>query len=155
MRRAVKRQFPDDLKVRLPSRPMRRHHYLYGRNRYLSSPAVLTCLGMAHREIAATQARQLGLLDPSGPGAWTHPDLTRLLHADGKVISPLFSGRLGDKRVDPKTGGVHQVRHEPDASLNFEGGGTVAFGTKFVIVAARSAAPRGRMILDTNVCPVK
>src|SRR2546429_8796732 len=31
MRRAVKRQFPDDLKMRLPYRPMRRHHYLYGR----------------------------------------------------------------------------------------------------------------------------
>src|SRR5207253_814772 len=27
IRRAVKRQFPDDLKMRLPSRPMRRHHY--------------------------------------------------------------------------------------------------------------------------------
>src|SRR2546430_17707641 len=31
MRRAVKRQFPDDPRMRLPSRPMRRHHYLYGR----------------------------------------------------------------------------------------------------------------------------
>src|SRR5437667_1791675 len=112
MRRAVKRQFPDDPRMRLPSRPMRRHHYLYGRNRFLSSPAVLTRLGMAHRELAATQARQLGLLDPSGAGSWTHPDLTRLLHADGKVISPLFSGRLGDERVDQRTGAVHQVRYE-------------------------------------------
>jgi hypothetical protein len=68
IRRVVKRQFPDDLKMRLPSRPMRRHHVLYGLNRYLSSPAMLTRLGVAHREIAATQARQLGLLDPSGPG---------------------------------------------------------------------------------------
>src|SRR6266480_1619268 len=155
MRRAVKRQFPDDLKMRLPSRPMRRHHYLYGRNRYLSSPAVLTRLGVAHRELAATQARQLGLLDPSGPGSWTHPDLTRLLHADGKVITPLFSGRLGDKRVDPKTGAVHQVRHEPDASLHFEGGGTAAFGTKFVLIAARSAETRGRIILDVEWVPSK
>jgi hypothetical protein len=155
MRRAVKRQFPDDLKVRLPSRPMRRHHYLYGRNRYLSSPAVLTCLGMAHREIAATQARQLGLLDPSGPGSWTHPDLTRLLHADGKVISPLFSGRLGDKRADHGTGALRQVRYEPDASLHFEGSGTVAFGTKFVLVAARSAETRGRIILDVEWVPGK
>ena len=155
MRRAVKRQFPDDPKMRLPSRPMRRHHYLYGRNRYLSSPVVLARLGMTHRELAATQARQLGLLDPSGAGSWTHPDLTRLLHADGKVISPLFSGRLGDKRVDPKTGAVHQVRHEPDASLHFEGGGTVAFGTKFVIVAARSAEARGRIILDMDWVPGK
>jgi hypothetical protein len=155
IRRVVKRQFPDDLKMRLPSRPMRRHHYLYGRNRYLSSPAVLTRLGVAHRELAATQARQLGLLDPSGPGSWTHPDLTRLLHADGKVISPLFSGRLGDERVDQRTGAVHQVRYEPDASLHFEGGGTAAFGTKFVLVAARSAETRGRIILDVAWVPSK
>ena len=155
MRRAVKRQFPDDPKMRLPSRPMRRHHYLYGRNRYLSSPAVLASLGMAHRELAATQARQLGLLDPSGPGSWTHPDLTRLLHADGKVISPLFSGRLGDERVDHRTGAVRQVRYEPDAGLHFEGGGAVAFGTKFVVVAARSAETRGRIILDMEWVPVK
>jgi hypothetical protein len=155
MRRAVKRQFPDDPKMRLPSRPMRRHHYLYGRNRYLSSPAVLARLGRAHRELAATQARQLGLLDPSGPGSWTHPDLTRLLHADGKVISPLFSGRLGDKRADHRTGAVRQVRYEPDASLHFEGGGTAAFGTKFVLVAARSAETRGRIILDVEWVPSK
>src|SRR5439155_16882643 len=111
--------------------------------------------GMAHLEIAATQARQLGLLDPSGPGSWTHPDLTRLLHADGKVISPLFSGRLGDERVDPRTGAVHQVRYEPDASLHFEGRGTPAFGTKFVLIAARSAETRGRIILDVAWVPVK
>jgi hypothetical protein len=116
---------------------------------------MLTRLGMAHRELAATQARQLGLLDPSGPGSWTHPDLTRLLHADGKVISPLFSGRLGDERVDQRTGAVHQVRYEPDASLHFEGGGTAAFGTKFVLVAARSAETRGRIILDVAWVPSK
>src|SRR2546422_8339028 len=34
MRRTVKKMFPDDESMRLPSRPMRRHHYLYGRNRY-------------------------------------------------------------------------------------------------------------------------
>ena len=81
--------------------------------------------------------------------------LTRLLHADGKVIGPLFSGRLGDERVDQRTGAVHQVRYEPDASLHFEGGGTAAFGTKFVIVAARSAETRERIILDVAWVPSK
>jgi hypothetical protein len=38
MRRTVKRAFPDNPSVRLPPRPMRRHHYLYARNRYLSEP---------------------------------------------------------------------------------------------------------------------
>src|SRR5206468_10610664 len=41
------------------------------------------------------------------------------------------------------------------ASLHFEGGGTAAFGTKFVIVAARSAETRGRIILDVDWVPGK
>ena len=72
---------------------MRRHHYLYGRSRYLTDPAMLAALGARHREIAAEQAGTLGLLDPQGPGSWTHPDLTRMLHADGKVVTPLFKAK--------------------------------------------------------------
>src|SRR2546425_12561933 len=41
MRRTVKKMFPDDEAMRLPSRPMRRHHYPSGPNRYLSNPALL------------------------------------------------------------------------------------------------------------------
>lgn len=76
MRRTLKKVFPHDPTMRLPSRPMRRHHYLYFRNRYLANPDALAHLSAAHREFAAAQARQIGLLDPEGPGSWTHPDLT-------------------------------------------------------------------------------
>src|SRR5680860_1430350 len=40
-RRTVRKMFPGDRRMRLPSKPMRRHHYLYVRNRYLSDPGVL------------------------------------------------------------------------------------------------------------------
>src|SRR5436190_22289184 len=52
MRRLVRRRFPNQPSRHLPSRPMQRHHYLYGRNRYLSCPEVLEALGRLHREIA-------------------------------------------------------------------------------------------------------
>ena len=74
---------------------MRRHHYLYGRTRYLTDPQILEALGVWHRELAAAQARTIGLLDPDGPGSWTHPDLSRMLHADGKVVTPLFKAQPG------------------------------------------------------------
>jgi hypothetical protein len=148
MRRTVKKMFPDDESMRLPSRPMRRHHYLYGRNRYLSNPGVLAGLAALHRELAADQARELGLMDPEGPGSWTHPDLSRMLYSDGKVITPLYKTRPGDEWVDKKTGEIRQRRYEPDADLHFEGTGETAYGTKFVMVAARSEEIRGRMILD-------
>jgi hypothetical protein len=32
-------------------------------------------------------------LDRDGPGSWTHPDLSRMLYADGKVIALLSMRR--------------------------------------------------------------
>ncbi|HWD70987.1 MAG TPA: hypothetical protein VG779_00540 [Actinomycetota bacterium] len=149
MRRTVKKMFPDDESMRLPSRPMRRHHYLYGRNRYLSNPAVLEGLAALHRQLAASQARELGLMDPEGPGSWTHPDLSRMLYSDGKVITPLYKTRPGDEWVDKKTGEIKERRYDPDADLHFEGTGETAYGTKFVLTAhTRSEEIRGRVILD-------
>src|SRR5260370_9899826 len=57
MRRTVKKVFPDDESMRLPSRPMRRHHYLYGRNRFLSNPAGLAGPSTPHRGGPAGAAR--------------------------------------------------------------------------------------------------
>ncbi|MDQ4144014.1 MAG: hypothetical protein M3198_09780 [Actinomycetota bacterium] len=148
MRKKVKRTFPDEASMHLPRRPMRRHHYLYGRNRYLTCPEVLEEFSRLHRLLASEQATRAGLLKEDGAGSWTHPELSRMLYADGKVITPLFKGRSGQTRVDRATGEIKQVRHEPDADLHFEGTGETAYGTKFVIVAARDSRVRSRMILD-------
>ena len=102
-----------------------------------------------HREIATGQARELGLLDPNGPGSWTHPDLGRVLYADGKVVTPLFKAKRKDKLVNKRTGEIRYPRFEPDASLHIEGTGEAAWGTKFVIVATRDIAPNMRIIVDT------
>lgn len=151
MRHIVAERFPDDASMHLPKRPMRRHHYVYARDRYLTDPRILERLGELHRELAAAQAREVGLLDPSGRGSFTHPDLSRVLHADGKVVTPLFKAKPGDFRVDTETGEVLPVRFESDAALHFEGTGEAAWGTKFVMVATRSET--GRLILDIDRVP--
>jgi hypothetical protein len=153
MRRMVRRRFPDDPSKHLPRRPMQRHHYLYGRNRYLSCPEVLEGLGNLHRELAIRQAREIGLLNPAGPGSWTHPHLSRMLYADGKVVAPLYRAKPGDTRVDKGTGEIRAVRHEPDARLHFEGDGEAAWGTKFVMVAVRGEDTHARVILDVERVP--
>ena len=117
---------------------MRRHHHNYLRNRYLTNPAVLAALGDAHRQLAIDQARSLGLLDPNGPGSYTHPDLSRMLYADGKVITPLFKSWPDDTRLDKTTGELRTPRHEPDGHLHFQGDGNLAYGIKFVLVAVRT-----------------
>jgi hypothetical protein len=150
MRKQINKRFPAHPHMHLPRRRMRRHHYLYGRNRYLASPEVLEQLAQVHRLLACAQAKEVGLLDESGGGSWTHPNLNRMLYADGKVITPLFRGQPGETRIDKATGEIKQVRHEPDADLHFEGTGETAYGTKFVIVAARDSRVRSRMILDVE-----
>jgi hypothetical protein len=153
IRKTIKQRFPGRRELHLPQNPMRRHHYLYARNRYLSDPDVFTAIAQTHRELAAAQARELGLLDPNGNGSCTHPATSRMLHADGKVVTPLFKAHPGDQRLDRATGELLSTRMEPDAALHFEGDGTAAWGTKFVLVAARTDDVHGRIILDIEWVP--
>jgi hypothetical protein len=146
--RLVQRHVAKRTGVRLPGAPMRRHHYLYLRSRYLTDPAVQEQLRELHRVHSAGHARQVGLLDPGGPGSWTHPHPTRSLHGDGKVITPLYRARPGDTRLDKQTGELIPKKYEPDGGLHFEGTGETAWGTKFVLIAARGPATRQRVILD-------
>ncbi len=132
---------------------MRRDHHLYGRTRYLTDPTILAQIGALHREHATRQARQIGLLNPDGEGSWTHPDLGRILYADGKVVTPLFRAQPGDRKLDKTTGEIKPLRFEPDASLHHEGTGQTAWGTKFVIVACRDHATNARVILDGAFVP--
>jgi hypothetical protein len=146
--RVIQRLVKKRTGVVLPRQPMRRHHYLYLRSTYLTRPDVLKALADVHRRTAADQAVKIGLLDPDGPGSWTRPHRSRLLYGDGKVITPLFKAHPGDTRLDKTTGELRPLRYEPDGALHFEGTGETAWGTKFVLVAARSDRERGRMILD-------
>jgi hypothetical protein len=129
---------------------MRRHHYLYARKRCLKHPGALDRLMSEHRRIAAAQAAELGLCDPNGDGSWTHPHLDRMLHADGKVVAPLYRAKPDTTHLDPATGEIFRLRAESDAALHYEGTGEAAWGTKFVLVAARTERVHGRIILDAR-----
>lgn len=150
IRRTVAHHRPEAV---LSARPLRRHHHRYLRDRYLTNPDVLAALGERHRDLAVAQARALGLLDPEGPGSYTHPDLSRMLYADGKVITPLFRAKPDETKLDKATGELRTPRHEPDGHLHFQGDGEAAFGVKFVMVAVRSSDHRGRIIVDTEWVP--
>ena len=102
---------------------MRRHHYLDGRSRYLTAPGALEEIAERLRELATDQAQQCGLMDADGPGSWTHPDLSRMLYADGKVVTPLFRAKPGDKRIDKTTGEVHYRGSRPMPASTWRGRG--------------------------------
>ena len=48
VRKTIRRRFPGRQELHLSERPMRRHHYLYARNRYLTHPDVLAALASLH-----------------------------------------------------------------------------------------------------------
>ena len=146
--RLIRERFPATPEMWLPDRPMRRHHYLYGRSHHLVAEGTLERLNELHRMTATLQASEAGMMDPAGPGSWTHSDLSRMLYADGKVVTPLFRAKPGDKRVNKTTGEVSYPRAEHDAALHAEGTGELVWGTKFVIIAARAAAANTRYIVD-------
>lgn len=154
VRRLVKKMHPNDPSMWLPAKRYQRHHYEYFRNKYLTDPVLLARIQAKHREIAAEQAREIGLIVPEGEGTFTHPSLDRLLYADGKVVAPLYRAKPGDTRVDRETGEIRPLRFEADAALHMEGTGEMAWGTKFVLTAVRSQDVHGRIILDTRWCPV-
>jgi hypothetical protein len=151
MRRVVRERFARDLSQWLPAEPMRRHHYLYGRNRLLVP--IREQLRNLLEQVAARQAvEDLGLCDPDGLGSPTHPALTRMVYADGKVVTPLWRAKPGERRLDKKTGELRPLRYEADAALHITGSGEPAWGTKHVMIATRSDDIHGRMIL--SVAPV-
>lgn len=122
-----------------PKAPMRRHHYLYARTRHLQG--VVDQLWTEHRRLAALQALEIGLLNPAGPGSWTHPHPSRVIYADGKVLTPLTHLRPEDSTSS---------RVEPDAGLHWQGTGEAAWGPKYVLVATRRPQVHQRIILDAE-----
>jgi hypothetical protein len=150
VRDTVRSVFPDDPEMWLPDEPIRRHHYEYGR-RYLDDPEVQGEFLRVNREEAAQLARDIGLLDPDGPGSFSHPHESRVIQADGKVVTPLFTGKPDETRVDKATGEILPLRHDPDASLHVTGDGNHVWGNKFVITSTRSE--HDRVILDVAAVP--
>jgi hypothetical protein len=155
VRRIVKKVHKDDRLMWLPPQRFKRYHYMYYRTRYMADPVILAAIQEKHREIAARQALELGLLDPEGDGSFTHPSLDRLVYGDGKVVTPLYKAKPGTTRVDRETGEIKPVRFEADADLHMEGTGEMAFGVKFLMTAVRSKDVHGRIVLDAQHVPGK
>ena len=153
LRSLVEQRFPDEPERWLPVKPMRRWHYLYARTTWLCDPTVFAELRRIARRCAVDDARSMGLLDPDGPGTCTRPDLSRMVYADGKVVTPLFRAKPGTKIVNKRTGEIRYPRAEDDAGLHFEGTGETAWGIKFVLAAVRTTDVHGRIVLDVDWVP--
>ncbi|HEX7168602.1 MAG TPA: hypothetical protein VF230_16595 [Acidimicrobiales bacterium] len=153
VRERVVERFPSRPEMWLPEKPMARHHWEYVRSTYLVNDEVIGALRDRFTLGACEQAEALGLCETNGRGSLTHPDLSRMLYADGKVVTPLYRAKPGTRQVDRTTGESRPVRADPDAKLHITGSGEPAYGNKFVLVSCRANTPHGRMILNFDHVP--
>ncbi len=141
----------------LPEAPMRRHHYRYLRDRYLTATDTqLAEITDAFTTHAAHLAVRIGLCDPDGTGSLTHPSADRVIAGDGKVLTPRYKTSPNQRgTLDKTTGEIRTKRADPDAGLHVVGGGDQAFGTKYVLISTRGDARNQRMILAVEHSPTR
>jgi hypothetical protein len=145
--------FPGEPELHLPEAPISRQDFLYFHRTYLTDPHLQELMFTVHARRAASQALEIGLLDPNGPGSWTHPHRSRMLYGDGKVLTPAWKAKPDDPpHIDKTTGEIRQRRFDPDAGWHAEGGDTqnLVWGTKFVLILVRGQLPLSRIVLGAS-----
>ncbi len=144
-------------RVLLPEAPMRRHHYRYLRDRYVTANDTQGAeLAEAFTHHATRLAVRVGLCDPDGTGSVTHPAPDRVVAGDGKVLTPRYKTSPNQRgTVDKSTGEIRTKRADPDAGLHVVGGGDQAFGTKYVLISTRGDARNQRIVLAVEHSPTK
>jgi hypothetical protein len=156
IRRVVAEENPNNPELHLPATPPCRTWFVQRRKR--AAERGLEHAQEEHLDHTVELAGELGYFDPKGPGSYTHPDRSRMLYGDGKVIKPLFNGTADDTRevrsFDPNTGEEIiervPVRFDPDAKTHTQGDGRVVEGNKFAVLAGRGPEPHDRLIFGVG-----
>lgn len=162
----VQRDDPDLVPVLPGHRPPPWDAFRYARDRYLTDPDLLADLQGVFTECAVDQAHDLGLLDPKGPGSFSHPHRSRVVYGDGTVVRPLYAPPPATRATDTKTGKSTVVyldgrgepidapirRFDPDAA-DYHGHTGSVHGQNFVALYARGDEPYQRVVLAVDRVP--
>lgn len=90
-------------------------HWRWMRDHHLATETGVADLGRVYPTLAVAAANRIGLLLPTGPGSFSHPDSTRAAYGDGTLVRPLYNppaavtitGKDGHPQLaypDPRTG---------------------------------------------------
>ncbi|GAA4722356.1 hypothetical protein GCM10025782_20390 [Pedococcus ginsenosidimutans] len=164
---ATMAQARPELVDRLPgARPPSWESFRYARDRYLSDPEVLDQMQDLFTEFAVAQARELGLLNPTGPGSLSRPDRSRVVYGDGTVVRPLYRPPAATRTTSPGTGKTTITyltpdgqptqaptrRFDPDAA-DYHGHTGSVHGQNFVALYARGDNAHQRVVLAVDRVP--
>ncbi|WP_334144990.1 hypothetical protein, partial [Rhabdothermincola sp.] len=100
---------------------------------WLTGDEPLAALVEAFTRHSVRLARQVGLLDPDGPGSRTRPHPTRTIYGDGTVVRPLYRP-------------TNRGRRDPDAAQHVRYDGPI-WGNELVTIAVRGPEAHRRVLL--------
>lgn len=129
LRRAARREFPNDPRRRLSNTPpSRAQHYRARHVRFCGE--ALADLGRAFRREAVRAARRMGMFDPT-TGSWADPDATQCISGDSTWIRDVRGSDASDCIAD----------------------GRLQRGRRLVMLACGTGHNRERIILDAELVP--
>ncbi|HEX5542510.1 MAG TPA: hypothetical protein VFX60_13285 [Micromonospora sp.] len=147
-------------------RPPTWDHWRWYRNHHLATDDALGVLASVFPAQATALARQVGLLDPHGPGSPTHPHPTRAVYGDGTTVRPMYrppetvmidlpDGGQARRYLEPGTGQLLDDppgRHDPDLR-EWHGAANWQQGHSYVAFHTRGPAPYQRVVLAVDHIP--
>ena len=116
--------------------PLTAKLHRYARD-WLSCDDVLDVYRHAFTARAVELARQLGLLNPDGPGSRTRPHPSRVISGDGTILRPLYRPE------------AEIARHDPTVALHHRHDGT-HWGNVLVTCSVRDHTPYRRVLLGID-----
>lgn len=119
-------------------KPVTRYQYAHFRNRHCLDDSTFQILLLMAEADACAQAQAMGQLVASNGGSVTRPSPLRICSGDGTVLTPRYSAAPGDLQLNPVTGELEQIRHDPDAAWYETGDGRRVRGHNIVLLESRS-----------------
>jgi hypothetical protein len=141
--------WPDDPTRRLSDRGISRGQHSRYLKSHLEFNDAIESIGAKYEEINIEIIQEMGMCD-SSKGSWTQPAGENYLHSDGTWIPSPYNSS-SPTYVDPKTGEIIPIRHDPDATAYRDN--TQANGNMLVTLIARNPHPNERVILSLDYKP--
>jgi hypothetical protein len=153
VRRALAARYPGYRGLRPDAQPISRREFWRFREAHGIADETLNDLRGTFRELAAAQALDMGMFDPT-KGSVSHPAIENTFAGDGTVIKPHYKGSPSKRQLNRETGELEPVKYDPDANFfTIAGGEEQAYGIKFGFIEAwlpydSERVENERLILD-------
>jgi hypothetical protein len=146
---ATQEAWPDHPQRRLSARGPSRGQFAAFRTQHVEDDGDLAEIAERFEALSIEIAEAMGICD-SSKGSWTEPAGENMVSSDGTWVPSLYNSSSPDY-VDPSTGEIIPIRHDPDATAYRDN--SQANGNMLVTLIARNPHHNERVILSLDYKP--